>query len=93
MAQELTPEEARKLDGLTETWNRLSASIAELEKQPAVARYIALSQVRAEVVRDFEAFAAKTVLDRKLKPDEARLDPAARKVVPVVVSPPKEAKK
>ncbi len=77
----LTVEESKKLDALTETWNRLRAPIEDLERKPEVQRYLALVQLRAELQRDLEDFAQKAVLERKYKPGEAFLDLNARRVV------------
>ncbi len=80
-ADSLSAEESKKLDALTETWNRLRAPIEELERKPEIQRYLALLQLRAELQRDLESFAQKAVAERRYKPGEAFLDLNARRVV------------
>lgn len=81
-AQEaLTADENKRLDALSETWQRFRAPLEELERDPKVQRYLALVQLRVDVQKDLEAFAQKVVTDRKLRPGEAFLDLQSRKVV------------
>lgn len=87
VAPELTPVESKEMDLLIEQGRILDARMAELAKDPAVARFLEVQRSRQEASEREQRFFNAAVAARHLQPNSVNFDTQKRTITGKLIEP------